>query len=198
MVTSLLAHFSCSKLGCSCFDDPRTILELLKATYLGSPGNQDPNPVFDLYGTFVKDINRKVICKDTTKLGERTTEPLQACIITQIVAIGLMQPENVDVNIIIAETAKREKKMAMLNREAFDPTKGLNDIKVYMAYLEQYKKLCKDDEIGYYDSYKNGMKKTDMDVVRYKKSLTCFWEEMVDQAEEKTPDSRRLPSYTWC
>ena len=69
---------------------------------------------------------------------------------------------------------------AMLNREAFDPTKGLNDIKVYMAYLEQYKKLCKDDGIGYYDRYKiesrNGMKKTDMDVVRYKKSLTCFWE----------------------
>ena len=78
---------------------------------------------------------------------------------------------------------------AMLNREAFDPTKGLNDIKVYMAYLEQYKKLCENDGIGYYDRYKiesrNGMKMTDMDVVRYKKSLTCYWEEMVDQAEKR-------------
>ena len=83
----------CSKLGCSCFEDPQTILELLKATYSGSPRNQDPNPVFDVYGTFVKDINRKVICKDTTMLPERTTQPLRACIITQIVATGLMQPE---------------------------------------------------------------------------------------------------------
>nr|POE57801.1 senescence-associated carboxylesterase 101 [Quercus suber] len=183
----------CSKLGCSCFEDPRTILELLKATYSGSPGNQDPNPVFDVYGTFVKDINRKVICKDTTMLPERTTQPLRACITTQIVATGLMQPEqqrqNVDINIIITEIAKREKMTAMLKREAFDPTKGLNDIKVNMAYLEWYKKLSKDDGIGYYDRYKNesrnGMKKTDMDVIRYKKSLTCFWEKMVDQAEKR-------------
>ncbi|KAM4132756.1 hypothetical protein ACJW30_01G276100 [Castanea mollissima] len=185
----------CSKLGCSCFEDPQTILELLKATYSGSPGNQDPNPVFDVYGTFVKDINRKVICKDTTMLPERTTQPLRACITTQIVATGLMQPEllqqqqrqNVDVNIIITETERREKLTG--KREAFDPTKGLNDFKVYMAYLEQYKKLCKDEGIGYYDRYKiesrNGMTTTDMAVVGYKKSLTCFWEEMVDQAEKR-------------
>ncbi|XP_050271353.1 senescence-associated carboxylesterase 101-like isoform X2 [Quercus robur] len=184
----------CSKVGCSCFEDPRTILELLKATYSGSPGNQDPNLVFDVYGTFVKDINRKVICKDTTMLPERTTQPLRACITTQIVATGLMQPEqqqqqqqqNVDVNIIITEIAKREKMTAMLNREAFDPTKGLNDIKVYMAYLEQYKKLSKDDGIGYYDKYKfERLTTTYMDLEKYKKSLTIYWKDMVDQAEKR-------------
>ena len=58
-----------------------------------SPGNQDPNLVFDVYGTFVKDINQKVICKDTTMLPERTTQPLWASIITQIVATRMMQPE---------------------------------------------------------------------------------------------------------
>ncbi|KAK7833066.1 senescence-associated carboxylesterase 101, partial [Quercus suber] len=180
-----------SKMGCSCFEDPRTILELLKATYSGSPGNQDPNPVFDVYGTFVKDINRKVICKDTTKLPERTTQPLRACIITQIVATGLKQPEqqrqNVDVNIIIKETEKREKLKP--KREAFDPTKGLNDIKVNMAFLEQYKKLSIDNGMGYYDRYKiescNGMTTIDMDLERYKKSLTIYWKDMVDQAEKR-------------
>ena len=80
----------CSKLGCSCFGDPRTILELLKATYSGSPGNQDPNMVFKSYGTFVKNINRKVICKDTTHSFDWTTPPLRASIITQLAAIGLV------------------------------------------------------------------------------------------------------------
>ena len=40
----------------------------------------------------------------------------------------LLQPlQNVDINIIIAKTEKREKAMAILNKEAFDPTRGLNE-----------------------------------------------------------------------
>ena len=79
--------------------------------------------------------------------------------------------------------------MVILNKQAFDPTKGLNEIKVFMAYLEQYKKVSKDNRIGYYDRYKIknliGMTKTDMDLVKYKKSLTSYQEEMVDQAEKR-------------
>ena len=43
--------------------------------------------------------------------------------------------------------------MAILNKQAFDPTRVLNEIKVFMAYLEQYKKVSKDNRIGYYDRY---------------------------------------------
>ena len=79
--------------------------------------------------------------------------------------------------------------MAILNKQAFDPTRVLNEIKVFMAYLEQYKKVSKDNRIGYYDIYKIknliGMTTTDMDLVKYKKSLTSYWEEMVDQAEKR-------------
>ena len=96
-----------------------------------------------------------------------------------------MQPlQNVDINIIIAKTEKREKVMAISNR-AFDPTKGLNEIKVYMAYLEQYKKVSKDDRVGYYDRYKNVINTSNIDLVKHKKILTCYWEEMVDQAEKR-------------
>ena len=52
--------------------------------------------------------------------------------------------------------------MAILNQQAFDPTRGLNDIKVYMAYLEQYKKLSKEYKVGYYDRYKNGVDRSDI------------------------------------
>ena len=54
----------CLELGCSCFEDPQTILELLMVAYLGSPENQDPNKVFESYGTFMEHLNRKVLCKD--------------------------------------------------------------------------------------------------------------------------------------
>ena len=94
------------------------------------------------------------------------------------------QRQNVDVNIIITETEKREKLKP--KREALDPTKGLNDIKVYMAYLEQYKKLSKDDGIGYYDKYKfERLTTTYMDLEKYEKSLTIYWKDMVDQAEKR-------------
>ena len=73
--------------------------------------------------------------------------------------------------------------MAILNQQAFDPTKGLNDIKVYMAYLEQYKKVSKDKRVGYYDRYKNKLDTSDIKVVEYMRCLTCYWEEMVDQAK---------------
>ena len=56
----------CSELGCSCFEDPQTILELLMVAYSGNPENQDPNKVFESYGTFVEHLNRKVLCKDPT------------------------------------------------------------------------------------------------------------------------------------
>ncbi|KAM4124983.1 hypothetical protein ACB094_01G274100 [Castanea mollissima] len=176
----------CSKLGCSCFEDPQTILELLKATYSGSPGNQDPNPVFDVYGTFVKDINRKVICKDTTMLPERTTQPLRACIITQLAAIGLVpqQPHNIDIN-IITKTEKQEKKLALSKKQVFDPSTKLNQVKVHMANLEWYKKVAKDKKIGYYDSYKNVSHTSDLDVIKDMKTLTCYWEELVNEAEKR-------------
>ena len=80
----------CSKLGCSCFEDPLTILLLLKATYSGNPENQDPNLVFESYRTFVKDLNHKVIFMGTTESFDWTTSPLRAGIITQLAAIGLV------------------------------------------------------------------------------------------------------------
>ena len=96
------------------------------------------------------------------------------------------QQQNVDVNIIITETENREKLTS--NWKAFDPTKGLNEIYVLMAHVEQYQKLSKDKGIGYYDGYKNeshvGMSTTILDLEMYKKSLTNYWENMVDQAEK--------------
>ncbi|KAL0014240.1 hypothetical protein SO802_001309 [Lithocarpus litseifolius] len=178
----------CSKLGCSCFEDPSTILELLMATYSGTPENQDPNLVFESYGTFVKDLNRKVIFMDTTESFDCTTPPLRAGIITQLAAIGLVpqqQPHNIDINTIITKTANQEKKLALFKKQVFDPSTQLNQVKIHMANLEWYKKVAKDNKIGYYDSYKNVSHTSDLDVVKDMKILTCYWEELVNEAEKR-------------
>ncbi|KAK7842126.1 senescence-associated carboxylesterase 101 [Quercus suber] len=136
-------------------------------------------------------ISTKVLCKDTTdheSLIDWTTPTLRAGIITQLAAIGLVrsqQLQNLDINSVIEKTERREKIVAISNKQAFDPTKGLNEIKVYMAYLEQYKKVSKDDRIGYYDRYKNVIDTSNIDLVKHKKILTLYWEEMVDQAEKR-------------
>nr|XP_023873201.1 senescence-associated carboxylesterase 101-like [Quercus suber]POE84898.1 senescence-associated carboxylesterase 101 [Quercus suber] len=187
----------CSKLGCSCFEDPPTILLLLKATYSRNPENQDPNLVFESYGAFAKDLNRKVIFMDTTESFDWTTPPLRAGIITQLVAIGLVpqQPisifqviaaaHTIDINAIITKIENQEKKLALFKKQVFDPSMKLNKVKVHMANLEWYKKVAKDNKIGYYDSYKNESHTSDLDVVIHTKTLTCYWEELVNEVEKR-------------
>ena len=54
-----------------------------------------------------------------------------------------------------------------------------------MAFFEWYKKFFKQKGIGYYDSYKNGCSTNDINVILFKKILTDYWEEMVDESEKK-------------
>nr|POE78287.1 senescence-associated carboxylesterase 101 [Quercus suber] len=54
-----------------------------------------------------------------------------------------------------------------------------------MAFFEWYKKFFKQKGIGFYDSYKNGCSTNDINVILFKKILTNYWEEMVDEAEKK-------------
>ena len=97
----------------------------------------------------------------------------------------MQQPQKIDIDSVIAKTERQEKVNAILKEEAFDPTRRLNEIKVNMAYLEQYKKLSKDNRIGYYDRYKIGSNTSDIVLEKHKKTLTCYWEYMVDQAEKR-------------
>ena len=84
----------CSELGCAYFEYFQSILDLLKATYLEGPENQNPNQVLEFYEEIVKRLKLKEICKDTRHLvrWNTVTESLQANIITQLEAIGLVRP----------------------------------------------------------------------------------------------------------
>ncbi|KAK9997526.1 hypothetical protein SO802_022212 [Lithocarpus litseifolius] len=155
-----------SKSGCGCFEDSQTILELLTATYSEGPRNQNPNQVLELYGEIVEYLSRKVICRDTTRLLQWTTPPQRAGTIIQLEAIGLMRPQlqgqNNGLDNLITKIEKQETELAKSRRQGFNPSKKLNKMKINMAYLE-----C------------------DINVILFKKILTEYWEEMVDEAEKK-------------
>ena len=97
----------------------------------------------------------------------------------------LQQPHNIDINTIITKTENQEKKLALFKKQVFDPSTQLNQVKVHMTNLEWYKKVAKDNKIGYYDSYKNVSHMSDLDVVKDMKTLTCYWEELVNEAEKR-------------
>ncbi|KAJ0043472.1 hypothetical protein Pint_18308 [Pistacia integerrima] len=81
---------------------------------------------------------------------------------------------------------KREKDCLLKKKKAFDPSKKLNDMMIYMVKLEWYKKTCASDKRGYYDSYKSGgSSQKDIKVVEFKKYLNNYWKKMVDEAERK-------------
>ncbi|XP_059449977.1 senescence-associated carboxylesterase 101-like isoform X2 [Corylus avellana] len=169
-----------SELGCACLEDPESVLELLVATYSEGPG-------FD-YKDIFQQLNGNVICKDSTKDDEWIAQPLPAGIITQLGAIGLgrlqLQQQSIDMNTLIRQTEIRERKWLIRRREAYNDSK-LNEMKVNMAQLEWYKKFSEDKKIGYYDMFKNEYDSRNNTLQRFKKSLTCYWTDMVDEVEKK-------------
>ena len=82
------------------------------------------------------------------------------------------------------------KKVNVQKRTTFDPTKKLNVMKIDMTQLEWYKKDSKNRNIGYYDRYKkmlsaNVFSTSDQDVFKFRRNLTNYWKNMVEEAELK-------------
>ncbi|KAL1346625.1 hypothetical protein AAHE18_08G200600 [Arachis hypogaea] len=149
------------------------------------------------YGNIVEKLYQKSIYKDLLARGVDMTgcSTLQASIILQLSALGLtpqMQQKqyNIDINNLVRTIEILEKKYNHQKRTIFDPTKKLNVMKVDMVQLEWYKKDSRNQNIGYYDRYKNMLSTnkfstSDQDVVNFHKNLTNYWEKMVETAELK-------------
>ncbi|BBH00372.1 hypothetical protein Prudu_010345 [Prunus dulcis] len=174
----------CSDFGCACFEDPDLILELVAANSQGDQ-TQYPNvgiQFFD-YGQLLERLKLKAFCKDVFELAESDGVPLKASIITQLAAIfGVPQ----------SQMETQEYKFAIQKTKASNAAKKLNDIKVNMIYLEWYKKEAKVREIGYYDMYKNKRNINDVNAYEFKKKLSNYWQDLVEEVENK-PRKKKLP-----
>nr|AFK44418.1 unknown [Lotus japonicus] len=115
---------------------------------------------------------------------------MQASINLQLLALGLkplmqqQQEQAIDIKTLPIKMETLEK-IFIQKRKTFDPSWKLNRVKIDMAKLEWYKKSSKNQDTGYYDSYKKMCFTSDQDVIKFHKNLTNYWEEMVEEAEMK-------------
>ncbi|CAN1153368.1 GPI ethanolamine phosphate transferase 1 [Linum perenne] len=179
----------CSELGHACVEHPQVVSLLfrkameLTTTHLVS---SDELPV-QHYGSVLQHIKTRALCRGSSQLGFQIVDSLQAGIVLLFEAIGITQNQQQNPNIMeLGAQLERKERLSMLSRRnAMNPSRKLNDIKIKMAFLEWYKKDCKNKGIGYYDSYKNQRGTADMDIAKHKKYLTNYWKEMVEEAEKK-------------
>jgi hypothetical protein len=166
----------CSESGCACFEDPESILRLLKLTASHDAQIQGP----DHYKQVVDDLHHRIFFRDDTVLVNWIKEPFESGVKRQLRALGVLQSEQ-----NISYLKDQERKFIYGRKPSFNSSKKLNAIKVYMAYLEFYKKWCKDEEIGYYDMYKKSELECDIEVQVYRKKLTNSWIDSVGEVEKK-------------
>ncbi|KAJ6349468.1 hypothetical protein OIU77_006947 [Salix suchowensis] len=160
----------CSERGCACVDDLVVVSRLLISTQ-----RQDSCEAqeIDYYVEMVNDLKSKVIIRGNSQRDPSHMHPLKAGIILQLETIGveMTTQRKVDNNNLISRLEEREKILMAERVQTMDPRKKLNQIKIKMAHLEWYNKICKTKGIGYYDCYKNQLGSSDREVTRLKKRM---------------------------
>ncbi|XP_054796769.1 senescence-associated carboxylesterase 101-like [Prosopis cineraria] len=170
----------CSDHGSACFENPDSILKIQKAT---SQLNQRLQ-IHD-YGNIVGNLNHKAICKD---YGVPNSIPnsnqLKACLSLQLCALGFPQlQQEIILENLVEELQEVQKTLD--KRKRFVPNTKLDDMKINMACLEWYKKEANRKGMGYYDCSKMEYVESDQDIIRYRKELNLYWEQMVEEVEKQ-------------
>ncbi|XP_056169861.1 senescence-associated carboxylesterase 101-like [Syzygium oleosum] len=170
----------CSESGGACFEDPKSIIELL------APRIPESAKIFN-YKSIIKCLKRQLFCKNHSAFSVPDPDSFKAGITAQVAAIGLLQIQNMDVDALLRKIVMSEHDVIERKNQVFDPVEDLHDMKVYLANLEWYRKKCEDEGLcsGYYDSFKDKMALRDHRAVNFIKPLTIHWERMVEEAEER-------------
>ncbi|XP_061944448.1 senescence-associated carboxylesterase 101-like [Populus nigra] len=189
----------CSEKGCACVDDLEVVSRLLEITRRQASCEAQE---IDYYVEIVNDLKSKVIIRGNSQPDLSYVQPLKAGIILQLEAIGVemttqQQQRKVDNKNLISKLEEREKVLMAERVQTMDPRKRLNQIKIKMAHLEWYHKICKTKGIGYYDCYKNQLGSSDRDVTRLKKFLTNYWKNFVEGVERKPQKEGAFIRGTW-
>ncbi|KAJ6854494.1 senescence-associated carboxylesterase 101-like [Populus alba x Populus x berolinensis] len=189
----------CSEKGCACVDDLEVVSRLLEITRRQASCEAQE---IDYYVEIVNDLKSKVIIRGNSQLDLSYVQPLKAGIILQLEAIGVemttqQQQRKVDNKNLISKLEEREKALMTERVQTMEPRKRLNQIKIKMAHLEWYHKICKTKGIGYYDCYKNQLGSSDRDVTRLKKFLTNYWKNFVEGVERKPQKEGAFIRGTW-
>ncbi|KAF8028984.1 hypothetical protein BT93_E1606 [Corymbia citriodora subsp. variegata] len=174
----------CSESGGACFEAPESVMKLLMSEIVGNKQSQRVD-----YRNIIRCLQKRLIHGDCFKLNGEEADLYKTGVATQVTAVRLkpIQQQDEGTDALIGDIVKHERRVIISRKEAFDPAKELDQMKVYLAYLEWYMKVCKSDGQGpgYYNSFKNARERRDSGVDKYKTILTNYWERVVNEAEKK-------------
>ncbi|KAK4488484.1 hypothetical protein RD792_004248 [Penstemon davidsonii] len=183
-------YFLCSELGCACFEEPDSILELLVTSMGSNFALHQPNSLqITDYGMILEHLVCRSICRGVSLVDNSITN-LQAGIVMHLKAIGVeTQGNGGGLNSLTTTTAERARKTLTQKNSIFDPNEKLTKRKIDLTYLEWYKKLS-EDQGGYYDNYKNKQPgtreqfKSREQIIKRHRALTQYWKRMVTEVEQ--------------
>ncbi|KAK4488483.1 hypothetical protein RD792_004247 [Penstemon davidsonii] len=179
-------YFPCSELGCACFEEPDSILELLVTSMGSNFALHQPNSLqITDYGMILEHLVRRSICRGVSLVDNSITN-LQAGIVMHLKAIGVeTQGNGGGLNSLTTTTAERARKTLTQKNSIFDPNEKLTNRKIDLTYLEWYKKLS-EDQGGYYDNYKNKQQGTRERIKRREQIIKRqqYWKRMVTKVEQ--------------
>ncbi|CAN1218783.1 Senescence-associated carboxylesterase 101 [Linum perenne] len=180
-----------SELGCACVEDPDVVSLLLSHKAVEFEGSNAVSleglPV-QHYGLMVEHLKIRALCQGSSQLGGEIDDSLHAGIVLLLEAIGITRDQLLQQQSIINLAEKTKQRLLLLmrsKRNAMEPNRKLNEIKIKVVLIGRYKQECSKKGVGYYDSYKNQWSTADIDIARHKKHLTNYWKEMVEEAQKK-------------
>ncbi|XAR51817.1 Carboxylesterase [Bertholletia excelsa] len=177
----------CSQSGCTCFEEPEAVLGFMAAVCSDSEsqGSNDGSQIIN-YGRILERltgeaINWLISCPG----GWDGASPLQAGIFSQIASIkvDLTQDVSGEINSLITNIERQTKDLVNRKRNAFDPSKKLNDMKICMAEIEWYKKYA-EPYGGYYGTFRNVHNRPRERIVLRKNILAQYWKKMVMESDK--------------
>ncbi|XP_015168766.1 senescence-associated carboxylesterase 101-like [Solanum tuberosum] len=192
----------CSDSDCSFFEEPESVLDIMMEMNLSCQHQDNRFLLFD-YKQVLERLKHRVIFKGASQLFYFSVDQLQAGIDLQLEAIGIggqtsnMNPLRTKVKKRVEESFADKRK-----RNAIDPGKKLNKMKVAMAWLEWYMKVTL-NEGGYYDSYKRSdfrgrdAVKSRQEIVKYQRVLNKYWKAKVAEVEEMPQSEKAAFRTRW-
>ncbi|PWA93646.1 alpha/Beta hydrolase fold protein [Artemisia annua] len=165
----------CTESGhCTALEDEKAIMAVLDT--MASPDAKSLN--LQDYNEVLSSIRRKVLVRGgASDLSEGNMSLLKAGIALQLKKVGVSDTILIDEMEKLAKMIKRKK-------NAYEPSKKLNDSKISLTIMEWYMKTRR-LKGGYYDSYKNRHSKEDIssqqDIIKHHRSMKQYWKKFVEE-----------------
>eukprot|EP00252_Welwitschia_mirabilis_P006321 TRINITY_DN17171_c0_g2_i3.p1 TRINITY_DN17171_c0_g2~~TRINITY_DN17171_c0_g2_i3.p1 ORF type:complete len:622 (+),score=120.00 TRINITY_DN17171_c0_g2_i3:230-2095(+) len=182
-------YMFCTKNGAVCVDNSEDIMHMFLDTLKGLEPTSDIQE-HTHYGSCLTNIIKNVVeAPASTKLALR--DPLSAFEVGTFLQLSIL---GVKVEKSFQLAIERKQQWHMKCKRLED---SLSQAQKAMTELEWYRKVCRNEGVGYYDSFKQHNTKGDHRANLHRKRLADFWDGILKMLEEYELPDRLCESAKW-